>query len=70
MNEQSAKNKVAWEHRAYEFWNKRDGSPKEKAQQILANPLAQLKNISSILNRLQEKGLLTYVVQTEEKQSQ
>ncbi|WP_338586771.1 hypothetical protein V6669_15535 [Paenibacillus sp. Y5S-9] len=45
MNEQSAKNKVAWEHRAYEFWNKRDGSPKEK-------------------------GLLTYVVQTEEKQSQ
>jgi len=43
MNEQSAKNKAAWEHRAYEFWNRRDGTPKEKAAKILENPKAQLK---------------------------
>lgn len=43
MNEQSRQNKSAWEYRAYEFWNKRDGSPREKAKQILENPLAALK---------------------------
>lgn len=43
MNEQSAKNKEAWEHRAYEFWNKLDGSAAEKAGKILQNPAAQLK---------------------------
>jgi 2-polyprenyl-3-methyl-5-hydroxy-6-metoxy-1,4-benzoquinol methylase len=43
MNEQSEKNKLAWEHRAYEFWNIRDGSPKEKAEEILKNPKASLK---------------------------
>lgn len=69
MNEQSAKNKLAWEHRAYEFWNRRDGSPEDKAKQILDNPKAQLKNISIISNRLKEKRLLIFVVQMEEKQS-
>lgn len=43
MNEQSGINKSAWEYRAYEFWNKRDGSPKEKAKEILKNPKANLK---------------------------
>lgn len=43
LNEQSRKNKKAWEYRAYEFWNKRDGSPEEKANQILENPRASLK---------------------------
>ncbi|GGA25529.1 class I SAM-dependent methyltransferase [Paenibacillus physcomitrellae] len=43
MNEQSAKNKMAWEHRAYEFWNRRDGSPEDKAKQILESPMAKLK---------------------------
>lgn len=43
MNEQSEQNKKAWEYRAYEFWHKRDGSPTEKAIQILENPLASLK---------------------------
>jgi 2-polyprenyl-3-methyl-5-hydroxy-6-metoxy-1,4-benzoquinol methylase len=42
VNEQSIKNKIAWEYRAYEFWNKKFGSPKEKAKQILENPKAQL----------------------------
>jgi len=43
MNKASQKNKKAWEYRAYEFWNMRDGSPKEKADQILQNPKACLK---------------------------
>lgn len=43
MNEQSIINKNAWEYRAYEFWNKRDGSPMEKAKQIVENPQASLK---------------------------
>lgn len=42
MNEQSAKNKIAWEYRAYEFWNKKFSSPENKAKQILENPRAQL----------------------------
>ncbi|RDI39122.1 class I SAM-dependent methyltransferase [Falsibacillus pallidus] len=43
MNEQSSTNKKAWEYRAYEFWEKRDGSPQEKAMEIIENPLASLK---------------------------
>ncbi|MFD2114185.1 class I SAM-dependent methyltransferase [Paenibacillus yanchengensis] len=43
MKEQSAKNKLAWEHRAYEFWHLRDGSPENKAKKIMDNPAGQLK---------------------------
>ena len=43
MNEQSIKNKRAWEYRAYEFWNNNDGSPMHKAIKILENPKACLK---------------------------
>lgn len=43
MNEQSEQNKKAWEYRAYEFWNKRNGSPKDYANQIVENPIACLK---------------------------
>lgn len=43
MNKQSRINKNAWEYRAYEFWNRRDGSPNEKAKEILKNPKASLK---------------------------
>ncbi|AZS18327.1 class I SAM-dependent methyltransferase [Paenibacillus lutimineralis] len=46
MQEQSLQNKKAWEHRAYEFWHKRDGTPQEKASQIVANPIACLKKHS------------------------
>ncbi|WP_062109573.1 hypothetical protein [Bacillus niameyensis] len=44
MNEQSAKNKIAWEYRAYEFWNTRYGHPQLKAKQIIQNPKERLKN--------------------------
>lgn len=43
MNEQSGINKKAWEYRAYEFWNKRDGSPQDKAMEIVKDPRASLK---------------------------
>lgn len=47
MNEQSILNKKAWEHKAYDFWIKRDGTPEEKAKKIVKDPLSCLKNHSS-----------------------
>lgn len=52
LNEQSGINKNAWEYRAYEFWNKRDGSPKEKAKEILKNPRASLKKHQEYFDEL------------------
>ena len=43
MNEQSAKNKKAWEYRAYEYWLKSSGLPEECAKTIKENPMARLK---------------------------
>ncbi len=43
MNEQSARNKKAWEYRAYEFWNKRDGTPHQKANEMIVDPKKCLK---------------------------
>jgi 2-polyprenyl-3-methyl-5-hydroxy-6-metoxy-1,4-benzoquinol methylase len=43
MREQSEQNKIAWEHRAYEFWEMREGSPEKKALEIKENPLVKLK---------------------------
>ena len=57
MNEQSTKNKAAWEHRAYEFWNRRDGSPQEKAKQIIDNPLAQLKKHKQYFEQITGKKI-------------
>ena len=48
MNEQSEKNKIAWEYRAYEFWNIRDGAPKEKAEEILKKPKSMFKDSSKV----------------------
>lgn len=43
MNKQSIINKNAWEYRAYEFWEKRDGTPMEKAKRIIEDPLGSMK---------------------------
>ncbi|MCT4776836.1 MULTISPECIES: class I SAM-dependent methyltransferase [Exiguobacterium] len=43
MNNQTQANKTAWEYRAYEFWQKRDGTPADKAKEILKDPRASLK---------------------------
>lgn len=57
MNEQSTKNKMAWEFRAYEFWNKRDGSPKDKANKILENPKACLKKHKQYFDHIEGKKI-------------
>ena len=43
LNKQTETNKTAWEYHAYEFWQKRDGTPAGKAKQILKDPRASLK---------------------------
>lgn len=57
MNEQSTQNKLAWEHRAYESWHKREGSPMDKAQQILKNPKAQLKKHKQYFENIEGKKI-------------
>jgi len=42
IREQAEINKKAWEYRAYEFWNRRNGSPREHAKNIARDPLASL----------------------------
>lgn len=53
MNEQSILNKNAWEYRAYEFWNNRDGSPLDNANKILKNPKACLKKHQEYFNQIE-----------------
>ncbi len=43
MDDQSTRNKAAWEYRAYEFWNMSCGTPAEKATQIMRDPKARLR---------------------------
>lgn len=43
LNKQTETNKTAWEYHAYEFWQKRDGTPAGKAKEILKDPRASLK---------------------------
>lgn len=57
MNEQSIANKKAWEYRAYEFWNNRDGSPTDKANIILQNPKACLKNHQEYFKDIEGKKI-------------
>lgn len=55
MNEQSIKNKKAWEYRAYEFWNTNNGSPMDKANKILENPAACLKKHQHCFREIEGK---------------
>lgn len=43
MRDYSCQNKAAWEHSAYDFWIKEDGSPKERAQKDKENPKGMLR---------------------------
>ena len=42
VREQAEINKKAWEYRAYEFWNQRNGSPRAYADSIKKDPMARL----------------------------
>ncbi|MBM7579701.1 class I SAM-dependent methyltransferase [Jeotgalibacillus terrae] len=53
MNNQSSQNKLAWEHRAYEFWCKKDGTPENKAKEIMKNPEAALKKHKPYFDRIE-----------------
>ena len=43
MKDYSCQNKSAWEHNAYEFWMKQDGSPSERARKNKENPKGMLR---------------------------
>ncbi|MCT1902991.1 bifunctional 2-polyprenyl-6-hydroxyphenol methylase/3-demethylubiquinol 3-O-methyltransferase UbiG [Oceanobacillus sojae] len=55
MNEQSKRNKIAWEHRAYEFWNKRYGAPEKLAEEIIKNPITHLKKHKQYFRHIEGK---------------
>lgn len=55
MNEQSKRNKIAWEQRAYEYWNKRYGTPQKLAGQIVENSIAQLKKHKDYFKHIEGK---------------
>lgn len=57
MNDQGIINKRAWEYRAYEFWNIRDGTPMEKAKEILKDPKASLKKHQHHFENIEELKL-------------
>lgn len=54
VNDQSIVNKNAWEYRAYEFWEMRDGTPLEKAKGILKDPKASLKKHQHHFENIEE----------------
>lgn len=57
ISEARDQNKKAWEHRAYEFWSKSYGTPKDFAQRILENPAAQLKKHKPYFENVIEKKI-------------
>lgn len=63
QREQSEINKVAWNHRAYEFWLRRNGTTQEFAAKICTNPrqylrrhLSYLGDVNGNLNILGSNG--------------
>lgn len=64
----SAQNKKAWEHRAYEYWVKSCGEPKDLASTILKDPVVQLKKHRSLFQNIPAKRLPIYVGQMVERQ--
>lgn len=47
MRDYSMQNKEAWEYNAYEFWVKQSGTPSERAQKDLENPIGMLRRYSA-----------------------
>ena len=46
MKDYSEQNKKAWEYNAYEFWVKTSGTPTERAEKDVDNPIGMLKRYS------------------------
>ncbi|MBQ7845850.1 MAG: class I SAM-dependent methyltransferase [Clostridia bacterium] len=53
MNENSLQNKIAWEYNAYDFWVREAGRPRERAQDILADPLRHLRKYAPYFDTFQ-----------------
>ena len=47
MTDYSLQNKKAWEFNAYDFWNREEGVPAEKAKEILTDPIRMLKRYAA-----------------------
>ena len=43
MRDYSEQHKKAWEYDAYDFWVKTSGTPQERAQKDIADPIGMLK---------------------------
>ena len=59
MREQASINKTAWEHRAYEAWNRSGGGPAEEAAEIKANPRVRRFHVNT------ERPLILYMLKVE-----
>ena len=57
MKNPITRNKTAWEYRAYEFWNQRDGSPADKAKEIRNDPGASLKKHQHLFKEVTGKKI-------------
>ena len=59
MDEQSSTNQTAWNYRAYEFWNRNCGTPKEFARKIVENPAGYINSrYTDLLVDLKGKRIL------------
>ncbi len=47
MREYSKKNKTAWEYNAYEFWVTHSGTPEERAEKDVENPVGMLRKYAA-----------------------
>lgn len=52
MRDYSVQNKKAWEYSAYAFWVKNSGTPAERAQKDMENPLGALKRYANYFDGL------------------
>jgi SAM-dependent methyltransferase len=57
ISEAGEQNKRAWEHRAYEFWNRQYGKPEDFAVRLIENPLEQLKKHKSYFDNIDGKKI-------------
>lgn len=57
MREQSEVNKKAWTYRAYEWWTKYNGSPKDAAKEMIENPQGWLSRHINYLGNVKGKRI-------------
>ncbi|MBR4359233.1 MAG: class I SAM-dependent methyltransferase [Clostridia bacterium] len=53
MKDYSERNKMAWEFDAYDFWVRQAGTPQERAERDMENPLAMLRRYAGYFDRFE-----------------